>query len=270
MSVAPIPPVREPSFNLKLAKPLTTIERRYAEAAWHYFQANYHLKNGLIDDRSDFKGATLWGLGDYLAALHAARSLDIISPKEFDQRTRHLLGALTKLPLYASELPSRGYDTRSLQPVDYGGNPVPEGNGWSSLDIGRMLAALYNLKTFHPEYAKAVDKVVLDWSYLRVVRDGILSSATVIKDKDGRTFSRINPEIRLGYEEYAARAFQLWGFSQFEIKGWLSNWWDGCNAHLYNFGSSNSTGGRTRGWCCNWRLGIGIGGRGNTNRTRSN
>ena len=213
MSVAPIPPVREPSFNLKLAKPLTTIERRYAEAAWHYFQANYHLKNGLIDDRSDFKGATLWGLGDYLAALHAARSLDIISPKEFDQRTRHLLGALTKLPLYASELPSRGYDTRSLQPVDYGGNPVPEGNGWSSLDIGRMLAALYNLKTFHPEYAKAVDKVVLDWSYLRVVRDGILSSATVIKEKDGRTFSRINPEIRLGYEEYAARAFQLWGFN---------------------------------------------------------
>ncbi|BCL33897.1 DUF3131 domain-containing protein [Nostoc sp. MS1] len=214
VAVAPIPPVDSPdsSSNLKLTRPLTVVERRYAEAAWRYFQANYHAKSGLIDDRSDFKGATLWGLGDYLAALHAARSLDIISAKQFDERTRHLLAALGKLPLFAGELPSRGYDTRSLQAIDYGGNPVPQGNGWSALDLGRMLAALYNLKSYHPEYTKAVDQIVLDWSYLRVVRDGILSSATVTKDKEGRTLTRVNPETRLGYEEYAARAFQLWGF----------------------------------------------------------
>ncbi|WP_300415450.1 DUF3131 domain-containing protein [Nostoc sp. S13] len=215
VTIAPIPPVDNPesSFNLKLDRSLTVIERRYAEAAWGYFQANYHSQSGLIDDRSDFKGATLWGLGDYLAALHAVRSLDIITPKEFDQRTRHLLAALTKLPLFATELPSRGYDTRSLQPVDYGGNPVPEGNGWSALDLGRILAALYNLKTCHPEYTAAVDKIVLDWSYLRVVREGILSSATTAKDQDGRVITHVNPETRLGYEEYAARAFQLWGFN---------------------------------------------------------
>ncbi|OKH52212.1 hypothetical protein NIES2101_15400 [Calothrix sp. HK-06] len=214
VSVAPIPPVsnQEPTSTIKLTRPLSVIERRYAEAAWGYFKANYHSKSGLIDDRSDFKGATLWGLGDYLAALNAARSLDIISAKEFDQRTRHLLGAIKKLPLYANELPSRGYDTRTLQPIDYAGNTVPEGNGWSSLDVGRMLAALYNLKSNYPEYTEAVDKVVLDWSYLRVVRDGILASAVVTKDKEGRLLSRINPETRLGYEEYAARAFQLWGF----------------------------------------------------------
>ncbi|WGV24416.1 DUF3131 domain-containing protein [Halotia branconii] len=213
VTVAPIPPVDSPeSSTFKLTRPLTVVERRYAEAAWRYFQANYHSKSGLIDDRSDFKGATLWGLGDYLAALHAARSLDIISAKEFDQRTRHLLGALGKLPLFAGELPNRGYDTRSLQPVDYGGNSLPQGNGWSALDLGRMLAALYNLKSYHPEYTKAVDQIVLDWSYLRVVRDGILSSATVTKDKQGRYLTRVKPETRLGYEEYAARAFQLWGF----------------------------------------------------------
>ncbi|MEH2160356.1 MAG: DUF3131 domain-containing protein [Nostoc sp.] len=214
VAVAPIPPVDSPQpSNLKLNRPLTVIEGRYAEAAWRYFQANYHSKNGLIDDRSDFKGATLWGLGDYLAALHAARSLDIITPKEFDQRTRHLLGALTKLPLFAGELPSRGYDTRSLQSIDYGGNPIAEGNGWSALDLGRMLAALYNLKTSHPEYTAAVDKIVLDWSYLRVVREGILSSASVTKEQDGRSLTRVKPATRLGYEEYAARAFQLWGFN---------------------------------------------------------
>ncbi|WP_193914489.1 DUF3131 domain-containing protein [Desmonostoc muscorum] len=215
VAVAPIPPVGslQPSSNLKLERPLSVIERRYAEAAWRYFQANYHSKSGLIDDRSDFKGATLWGLGDYLTALHAARSLDIINPKEFEGRTRHLLAALTKLPLFAGELPSRGYDTRTLQSIDYGGNPIPEGNGWSALDLGRMLAALYNLKTCHPEYTSAVDKIVLDWSYLRVVREGILSSATVSKEEDGRSLIRVKPETRLGYEEYAARAFQLWGFN---------------------------------------------------------
>ncbi|WP_392534858.1 DUF3131 domain-containing protein [Nostoc sp. C117] len=214
VAVAPIPPVDspKPSSNLKLDRSLTIIERRYAEAAWQYFQANYHSKSGLIDDRSDFKGATLWGLGDYLAALHAARSLDIITSKEFDQRTRHLLGALVKVPLFGLELPSRGYDSRTLQSIDYGGNPTPEGNGWSALDLGRMLAALYNLKTCHPEYTAAVDKIVLDWSYLRVVREGILSSAIVTKEQDGRSLIRVNPETRLGYEEYAARGFQLWGF----------------------------------------------------------
>ncbi|BBD61247.1 hypothetical protein NIES2109_40740 [Nostoc sp. HK-01] len=214
VTITPIPPVDSPdsSSKLKLTRPLTVVERRYAEAAWRYFQANYHPKNGLIDDRSDFKGTTLWGLGDYLAALHAARSLDVISPKEFDQRTRQLLAALGKLPLFAGELPNRGYDTRSLQPIDYGGNSVLEGNGWSALDIGRLLAGLYNLKSYHPEYTKAVDQIVLDWSYLRVVRDGVLSSATVMKNPQGRYLTRVNLETRLGYEEYAARAFQLWGF----------------------------------------------------------
>ncbi|MHC5674764.1 DUF3131 domain-containing protein [Nostoc sp.] len=86
------------------------------------------------------------------------------------------------LLLFAGELRSRGYDTRSLQPIDYGGNPALEATDWSALDLGRMLTALYNLKTCHPEYTAAVDKIVLDWSYLRVMREGILSSATTAKD----------------------------------------------------------------------------------------
>ena len=209
----PIPPVGNPQPSTRLPQPLTVVQRRYAQAAWNYFVANSQAATGLVSDRSDIKGSTLWGLGDYLAALNAAWAMEIITPKEFDQRTRQLLGALTQIPLYSGELPSRGYDPRTLQPVDYGGNPVPEGTGWSSLDVGRLLTALYNLKTDHPEYTEAVDQIVLDWSYLRVVREGILSSANVTKDKNGRSLPRINPETRLGYEEYAARGFQLWGFN---------------------------------------------------------
>ncbi|MEA5552647.1 DUF3131 domain-containing protein [Anabaena cylindrica UHCC 0172] len=211
--VKPIPPVGNPQPSTRLPKPLTVVQRRYAQAAWNYFVANSQAATGLVSDRSDIKGSTLWGLGDYLSALNAAWAMEIISPKEFDQRIRQLLGALAQIPLYSGELPSRGYDPRTLQPVDYGGNPVPEGTGWSSLDVGRLLTALYSLKTDHPEYIEVVDQIVLDWSYLRVVREGILSSANVIKDKNGRSLPRINPETRLGYEEYAARGFQLWGFN---------------------------------------------------------
>jgi len=211
--VKPIPPVGNPQPPTRLPKPLTVVQRRYAQAAWNYFLTNSQAATGLVSDRSDVKGSTLWGLGDYLTALNAAWAMEIISPKEFDQRTRQLLGALSQIPLYSGELPSRGYDPRTLQPVDYGGNPVPEGTGWSSLDVGRLLTALYSLKTDHPEYIEVIDKIVLDWSYLRVVREGILSSANVIKDKNGRLVPRINPETRLGYEEYAARGFQLWGFN---------------------------------------------------------
>ncbi|HEY9874543.1 MAG TPA: DUF3131 domain-containing protein [Candidatus Obscuribacterales bacterium] len=222
VAVAPIPSVGNPnrSSGPEIVRPLKVQERRYAEAAWNYFKANFQSNTGLVSDRNGFKAVTPWGIGDYLAALHAARSLGILPPDEFDQRTRLLLGALAKLPLATGELPSRSYDTRSLQPVDYGGNPVPQGTGWSSLDIGRLLAALYNLKSCYPQYTDAVDNIVLDWSYLRVVRDNKILSAFVTKDDSGRvsasgltpTQTLVKPETRLGYEEYAARAFQLWGF----------------------------------------------------------
>lgn len=214
VTVAPIPPVGQPqpSSCPAITQPLTGVQRRYAEAAWAYFTANYQSTTGLVSDRHDIKGATMWGLGNYLAALHAAQRLEIISAKEFDQRTRQLLAALTQMPLFMGELPHRGYDTRTLQAIDYGGNPTPAGTGWSALDVGRILAALHNLKTCHPEYTTAVDQIALDWSYLRVVNNGKLASATIVQDQQGRSLPRVQPETRLGYEEYAARGFQLWGF----------------------------------------------------------
>ncbi|MBD2098010.1 DUF3131 domain-containing protein [Trichocoleus sp. FACHB-591] len=197
-------------------KPLTVAERRYAEAAWNYFKSNYNSDTGLVSDRSDLKTASLWGMGNYLAALNAARSLDIVSASEFDQRVRLLLGALRQVSLFGGELPYRGYDTKTLQPVDYGGNPITEGNGWSGTDVGRLLAALHNLKSYHPEYTEAVDQTVLDWSFLRVIRDGKIFSAITTRDQQpqraARWLTRIKPVNYLGYEEYAARGFQLWGF----------------------------------------------------------
>jgi len=207
-AIAPVP--AESSPCPKLSQPLSIAERRYALAAWQYFRTNSQA-TGLINDRGDFKGVTLWGLGDYLAALRSAKVLEIIPQDEFDRHVRQLLGTVRQLPLVGGELPNRAYDPWSLQPVDYGGNPT-DGTGWSAADLGRFLSALYGLKSCYPEYTDAVDRTLLDWSYLRVVRDRALVSGTVTKDNTGRSLSRAVPETRLGYSEYAARAFQLWGF----------------------------------------------------------
>ncbi|GAB4380491.1 MAG: hypothetical protein Kow00121_36860 [Elainellaceae cyanobacterium] len=210
-SIAPIPAVdSEPSPCSEPEQPLSSAEQEYARAAWQYFATNVQ-DTGLVNDRSDMRGVTAWGMGDYGMALHAARSLNLISAEQFDQQVRQFVASLQALPLYAQELPNRAYNPLSLQATDYGGNPSG-GTGWSSLDIGRLLTALHTLKTCHPAYAQTIDDVVLNWSYLRIVREGQLFSAKVVPMAQGRSRLQITPETRLGYEEYAARALQLWGF----------------------------------------------------------
>jgi hypothetical protein len=61
ITVEPIASVGKPRTDAspKLTRPLTVPERRYAQAAWQYFQANYQSNSGLVNDHSDMKGATL-------------------------------------------------------------------------------------------------------------------------------------------------------------------------------------------------------------------
>ena len=214
VAVAPLPSMGriKPSFCSEFTRDLTIPEKRYAKVAWKYFEANYQPETGLVSDRSDMKGTSLWGMGDYLAALQSATAMELVSLKKFDLRVRKFLATLQRLDLFSGELPHRGYDIRSLEPVDYGNNPVSEGTGWSGLDVGRMLLALHNLKSCYPQYTETVDEILLDWSYLRVVRNGRLNSAEVKEDNFNRRLAKVHPVNQLGYEEYAARGFQLWGF----------------------------------------------------------
>jgi len=214
VAVAPLPSMGriKPSFCSEFTRDLTIPERRYAKVAWKYFEANYQPETGLVSDRSDMKGTSLWGMGDYLAALQSATAMELVPLNKFDIRVRKLLATLQRLDLFSGELPHRGYDIRTLEPVDYGNNPIPQGSGWSGLDVGRMLLALHNLKSCYPQYTEAVDEILLDWSYLRVVRNGKLNSAVVEEDDFKRRLAKVHPVNQLGYEEYAARGFQLWGF----------------------------------------------------------
>ena len=71
-----------------------------------------------------------------------------------------------------------------------------------------MLLWLKIIKERYPEFANDVDNVVLRWDFSHIIDDcGTLYGANLDANKQP-VYVR---EGRLGYEEYAASGFQLWG-----------------------------------------------------------
>lgn len=193
--------------HLRPQAPLDARERRLAETAWRYFERNLQPATGLVNAVDGYPSATLWDTASYLAALVSAHELGLIDAAELDRRLRPLLATLAALDLFRGELPNKVYDTRTAAEVDYGNRPGEI--GFSALDIGRLLIWLRIVAQRFPAYADLVDAVVVRWNFCRAVDPcGTLYGATV--GAGGRV--EYLQEGRLGYEEYAARGFALWGF----------------------------------------------------------
>lgn len=141
-------------------------------------------------------------------ALNAARWLNLIDQVEFDSRTNKFLTTIGGLKLFEDSLPNKVYNAATGQMVDYGNNPIEQGIGWSALDIGRILAAFHIIRTCHPQYGDWLKGILAKWKIERSLKDGELYGATVLPDKK----TLLVQEGRLGYEEYAARGYELWGF----------------------------------------------------------
>lgn len=198
----PVPAVRYPQRQ----GALTEREMDMARAAWSYFERNTQ-PTGLANAVEGYPSTTMWDTSASIAALVAARELGLINPQAFEQRMTRLVDTLGRLELFRDELPNKVYNTVSLAKANYANQPGEI--GYSALDIGRLLTWLRIVKERYPLYADAIDRAVLRWKFDRVVsRDGDLYGATV--DARGRT--SYLQEGRLGYEEYAARGYELWGF----------------------------------------------------------
>lgn len=189
--------------------PLTTEEQDYAQVAWQYFDNNRQLETGLVNAADGYPSGTLWDQGNYLTALNAALWLDIIDQSEFDQQLTAFLAGLEDLPLFEDTLPHKVYNSATGEVVDYENKPTERGLGWSALDIGRMLTALHITRTCHPQYEALVENAIAHWDLADSVKDGQLFGATVLPN--GKT--QLVQEGRLGYEEYAARGYELWGYN---------------------------------------------------------
>ena len=186
--------------------PLTEEELKLAKVAWKYFENNTQ-DSGLCNAVQQYPSTTMWDTASYMGGMTAAYELGIIDQKEFNLRMTKLLGALNKLEFFQNEVPNKVYHAKDMIKVNYG-NEAGE-IGYSALDLGRMLIWLKIIKERYPIHAAAIDNFVLRWDFSNMVNEtGTLYGASTSSGE-----LQYLQEGRLGYEEYAAKGFQLWGFN---------------------------------------------------------
>lgn len=187
--------------------PLSAKNFQAAQTAWKYFANNMNEKTGLVNTIEGHQVTTLWDQASALSALYNARRMEIISIEEFDQRLNAMLHTLQSIELVDNKVPHKYYHTKTGKMVRYNGN---QGRvGYSSIDIGRFLIWLKIIKEKYTEHAASVDKVALRWNYCSIVDNGQMFGGNY--DRGGSL--NVYQQGRLGYEEYAAKGFYLWGFN---------------------------------------------------------
>lgn len=185
---------------------LTDKEKIWAAVAWTYFENNVNPETGLVNSVDRYPTTTMWHVADYLAALVAAKEFELIDSLEFDHRLSQVLKFLNTMDLFFGRLPNKVYNTKTGKMVNYANQN--EEIGWSAVDLGRLLLWLKIVSVWHPIYSEYVDKIVLRWSFCDLLdRCGLLYGGTKIQGKID-----LYQEGRLGYEEYAALGYRVWGF----------------------------------------------------------
>jgi hypothetical protein len=182
--------------------------REAASAAWAYVEREYQPTTGLINSVAEYPYATVWDIASGLAALHSAHRLELLPPAEYDHRMARALRTLQTLRLFDGTAFHKNYSTRSGAAMDLAGRETERGVGWSALDIGRLLVWLRIIATDQPQHAAAAQRVVERVDFAGILRDGYLWGAHLEPDGELRRYV----EGRIGYEQYAAAGFALWGY----------------------------------------------------------
>lgn len=148
----------------------------------------------------------MWDVASGLAAVIAAEKLGIIGHDEFLLRMTRMLDSLERMTLYNGELPNREYDISTLTLLDHSSRPSLRGSGWSATDLGRVLVWLKILERWYPDLSERTRRIVGRWKLSRSAHAGRMYGALL---DGGHEFLR--QEGRLGYEQYSAFGFSLWG-----------------------------------------------------------
>lgn len=192
--------VSELSPAVGIGNPFTESDRGYwnqmAATAWHYFQPGIGVdaRTGLHGAGTEWPYFTEWDLGTYIQAMVNARYLGILErdgPWGFDARVGMIITFLETRKLANNGVPYEIYDSRTGEPS----NLVPT----FSIDEGKLIMALYNLKIIRPDLTQAIDNVVK-------VRQN--TTAIVPDPKSWLNSTDV-------YSYYVALAFKAFGF-----QGW--------------------------------------------------
>lgn len=186
-------------------------ELQAAKIAWGYFEQFTQETTGLANSVGGYPSTTMWDTASYVSGLVSAYELCLIEKPEFDKRILLLLTTLRNLKLFRRELPNKVYHTKTGEQVDYTNKPGEI--GYSALDIGRFLVWMRIVRNRYTYLANTIDNLLLRWDFSKVIdADGVMFGAAVDKETKKTIYAQ---EGRLGYEEYAAKGFALWGFKPY-------------------------------------------------------
>jgi hypothetical protein len=209
LAVADTAPTATPQYCPARIAELNDRDKEIAKVAWQYFENNIQPETGLVNAVDNYPSTTLWDVGSSIAAFIAAEKLGLIPRDRFDRMTGHLLDTLQHLDLFNGEAPNKVYNTQTGQKVDYRNKPSEHGIGVSTLDLGRLVSWLNILSCLHPQHQDKVRKVLESWNFCRLLEHNEMYG---LKLDDNTGEVEVQQEGRLGYEQYAGKAFQQLGF----------------------------------------------------------
>ena len=186
---------------------LSRNDKLLAKKAHHYFDQNWNKTTGFTDSVQGYHHVTMWDVASDISAQLSLEGLGLQSEEWTNIKLQKLLTTLKSMPLYKDKLPNREYDTKTGKPSGRYSKAKTNGNGWSALDIGRLLIWLHIIKQEKNELAPLVDSVINHWSLSSAVHQKTLFGTKL--SKRGEHFRQ---EGRLGYLQYAAFGFALFGF----------------------------------------------------------
>lgn len=186
---------------------LSRNERLLAKKAEHYIQRNFHKETGLWNSVQGYSHTTMWDVASGIAATLALEALGMKETEQVHYELEKTLATLSSFPLYKGSLPNREYSTKTGLPSGRLSDSKSNGNGWSALDIGRLLIWLKILEQQHPELSPSVNEIVTRWDLSRAVHNGTLFGAKLYKNRE-----YYRQEGRNGYLQYAAEGFKMYGY----------------------------------------------------------
>ncbi|MEZ9058658.1 DUF3131 domain-containing protein [Vibrio pelagius] len=187
--------------------PLSRNELLLAKKAEYYIQRNFHKETGLWNSVQGYNHTTMWDVASGIAATLALEALGMKETEQVRYELEKTLSTLSDFPLYKDTLPNREYSTKTGLPSGRLSDTESNGNGWSALDIGRLLIWLKVLEQQHPELSPSVEKVVTHWDLSKAVHNGTLFGTKLHQKRE-----YYRQEGRNGYLQYAAEGFKMYGY----------------------------------------------------------
>ncbi len=180
---------------------------RSARAGWSYVSREV-TRIGYVGATKNYQFLTVWDMASGLAAAYSARELGFISPAQYRKFVDRTLTSIEKAPLYDNAAFNRMYSALTGAMVDSKAQPTTVGMGWSALDHGRLFIWLKLVGNDDPAFAARTQAIVSRLNMSRLVKDGYMQGEEISAKTDEH---RAYQEGRVGYEQYAAEGFALWG-----------------------------------------------------------